>query len=93
VTVGDVSCAVADDADGGPPTLEKSGGALRRTSMVPTVMRLRGAWFCRIRRVRQGRSRRGGTVGSVLVVKRGAPSAEAESEDLPCLLIHGNQVW
>jgi hypothetical protein len=29
------------------------------------------------RRVRQGRSQRGGAVGSVLVVKRGAPSAEA----------------
>jgi hypothetical protein len=42
---------------------------------------------------RQGRSRRGGTIGFVLVVKRGAPSAEAESEDLACLLIHGNQVW
>jgi hypothetical protein len=42
VTVGDVSCAMADDADGGPPALEKSGGALRRASMVLTVMRLRG---------------------------------------------------
>jgi hypothetical protein len=45
------------------------------------------------RQIHQGRSQRGGAVGFVLVVKRGAPSAEAESEDLPCLLIHGNQVW
>jgi hypothetical protein len=29
------------------------------------------------RQIHQGRSQRGGAVGSVLVVKRGAPSAEA----------------